>query len=526
MDFSFFTTDNKSGYKTKESWLKKNQKELYDKIINHNKTSLKDISFKEKIWFYFNGISEQPKCISCENKVKFRNRLDKPYGDFCSLQCANNNKKLLLKRQKQANQIKFGVDFYPNHSDFVNKQKKTKLLKYKNENYNNVEKSKQTKLLRYNDKNYNNIEKYKKTNLKKYNNQNFSKSDEYKKQSEIKYISLYPTLNFKKINKSEVSVKCGGCNLIYKTNKQLIYERIKRNYDPCTICNPIGNQNRSELEKQFCEFLDHNKIEYFTNKKIGEQNIEIDILLTKFNIGIEINGVYWHNELFKDKTFHLNKTNICKENDIDLIHIFEDEWLYKKEIVKSIILNKVNKTKNKIYGRNCVVKEISSSDLSNFLINNHIQGNVQSSVRLGLFLNEELLSVMSFSKGRVLMSGKKNEWELNRFCNKINYTIIGGSSKLLSYFKKTYNPQFIISYSDIRLYNGIMYSNLGFQKKSQSLPNYWYVVNGIRKHRFNYRKSSLVKEGFDIKKTEKQIMLERKIYKIYDCGNIRWELYI
>jgi hypothetical protein len=68
-----------------------------------------------------------------------------------------------------------------------------------------------------------------------------------------------------------------------------------------------------------------------------------------------------------------------------------------------------------------------------------------------------------------------------------------------------------------------MYKNLGFDKISQSKPNYWYVINDIRHHRFNFRKGILVKQGFDENKTEKEIMLERKIYRIYDCGNIRWE---
>jgi hypothetical protein len=68
-----------------------------------------------------------------------------------------------------------------------------------------------------------------------------------------------------------------------------------------------------------------------------------------------------------------------------------------------------------------------------------------------------------------------------------------------------------------------MYETLGFNKISQSKPNYWYVINDIRYHRFNFRKSILVKEGFDKNKTEKQIMFDRGIYRIYDCGNIRWE---
>jgi hypothetical protein len=55
-------------------------------------------------------------------------------------------------------------------------------------------------------------------------------------------------------------------------------------------------------------------------------------------------------------------------------------------------------------------------------------------------------------------------------------------------------------------------------------PNYFYLVNDKRENRFNYRKDMLVKEGFDKNKTEHDIMLERKIYRIYDCGSICFKI--
>jgi hypothetical protein len=176
-----------------------------------------------------------------------------------------------------------------------------------------------------------------------------------------------------------------------------------------------------------------------------------------------------------------------------------------------------------VYARKCVIKEIDSKTSKIFLENNHIQGNVNSKVRLGLYHNDELVSMMSFSKGRVIMGGKKDDWELNRFVNIINTNVIGGADKLLKYFIKNYNPNKLISYSDIRLFDGKMYEKIGFKKFPQSKPNYWYVIQDIRYHRFNFRKAQLIKDGYDKNQSEKQIMLDRKIYRIYDCGNIRWE---
>jgi hypothetical protein len=71
-----------------------------------------------------------------------------------------------------------------------------------------------------------------------------------------------------------------------------------------------------------------------------------------------------------------------------------------------------------------------------------------------------------------------------------------------------------------------MYEKIGFKRISQSKPNYWYVIQDIRYHRFNFSKTQLIKNGYNKNQSEKQIMLDRKIYRIYDCGNIRWEYII
>lgn len=523
MDFSFFTTDNKSGYKTTEKWISKNLPDLYNMIINHQIDSNSEISFKERLWMYFHNKSNRPKCVNCCKEVSFRNRLDNPYGEFCSLECFNSNKTEMIKRQNKTFQKKYSVDFYTQTKDFITKQKLTKLIRYGNENYNNIQKNKETKKIKYGNENYNNLDQYKITCLEKYGIDNFSKSKKFKDKLFDNYSNLYPNLKFGIIDKNFVELICPICNKISEITKQLIYERSKRNHIVCPICNPIGFKNRSHYENELCLFLDEQKINYNTNFKIGDKKIEVDVFIPDFKIAIEINGVYWHNELFKDDNFHLNKTNYCKENGIDLIHIFEDEWVYKKTIVESIILNKMGRISNKIYARTCQIREISNSDCETFLNQNHIQGVVKSKVRLGLFYKNDLVSVMSFSKGRIIMGGKKEEWELNRFCNILNYVVIGGASKLLKYFIEKYTPTKIVSYSDNRIFKGKMYESLGFKEISKSKPNYWYVINGLRKHRFNFRKSILVKQGFDPNKTEKEIMFESKKYRIYDCGNTRWE---
>ena len=524
MDFLFFLTDNKSGYKTREKWLAKNHPDLYKEIIDYSSQFDFTLSFKEKIWFFYQKMKERPKCISCENELKFRERFDNPYGEFCSLDCFNSNHEEMKKRQTKTFLEKYNVEFFPKHEDFVKKQKKTKLEKYGNENYNNVEKGNKTKEERYGSKNFNNIEKQKQTCFLRYNSENYCTSNNYRNSVISNYKKLYPNLNFIEVDKEFVTTKCDECGEISKISKQLVYERSKRNYSTCLTCNPIGNQQRSGYEFEVCEFLKENNIQFITNRKFKDSKTEIDIYIPEKNIGIEINGVYWHNELFKPTTYHLKKTMDSQKENISLIHIFEDEWMFKKNIVKSIIKNRLKISDTIIYGRNCSIQEVDTKTSKEFLNQNHIQGNVNSKYRIGLFFENELVSLMTFGNGRIMMGGKKDEFELTRFCNKINCNVIGAASKLLKFFIKKYNPKKIVSYSDVRLFDGNLYEKLQFIKINHSKPNYWYVLDGIRRNRFNYRKSILVKQGYDVNKTEKEIMFERKIYRIYDCGNIRWEL--
>ena len=281
------------------------------------------------------------------------------------------------------------------------------------------------------------------------------------------------------------------------------------------------------MEQEVLEFIEENysgDIQKNTNILISK---EIDIYLPEFKQSFEFNGLYWHSDIYKSRKFHLEKTLECKEIGINLFHIWEDDWLYRKDILKSMILNKIGKIKYRIFARNCEVKVLTDNKLiRDFLEKNHLQGFVGSSIKLGLFSNNELVSIMTFGNLRKSLGQKSVEgsYELLRFCNKLNYTVVGGASKLLKYFVKNYSPCNIISYSDFSRSDGNLYKKLGFELSNLSQPNYYYIVNGVRNHRFNFRKDKLIKEGFDKNKTEVQIMNERKIMRIFDCGMEKWIL--
>jgi len=192
----------------------------------------------------------------------------------------------------------------------------------------------------------------------------------------------------------------------------------------------------------------------------------------------------------------------------------------KQEIVKSIILNKLNKIENKIFARKCSIKEVKDTKIiRKFLDDNHIQGFTNSTTKLGLYFNDELVSLMTFGSRNI---GNKTEFELIRFCNILNTNVIGASSKLFKYFINNYSYDTIISYSEFRLFDGKMYETLGFTKNHLSVPEYYWIKDSMRFPRYNFMKHKLIKEGYDKNKTEVEIMHERGYSKIWGCGQVKW----
>jgi len=293
-------------------------------------------------------------------------------------------------------------------------------------------------------------------------------------------------------------------------------------------CQKCSNAGVSGGEKELVKFIKSLRIKLIEGDRKILNNLELDVYVPSKKIAFEFDGLYWHSENFKDKNYHLNKTELCEEKGIKLIHVFEDEWMFKKDIVKSRIKNILGLTGNKIYARKCEIREVKSSESKLFLNDNHIQGNVNSKIKLGLYYNNELVSLMTFGSLRknLNQSSVDNVYELLRFCNKLNCSVIGGADKLLKHFIKEYNPKEIISYADRRWSQGELYERLGFDFIHNSGINYSYVIGNKRENRFNYRKDILIKEGFNKELSEHKIMLERGIYRVYDCGSKKYSLKI
>ena len=559
MDLNIFNVEDKSGKMAKESYVSKNHTEEYNYIIDKCKL---EIPFKEKVYIVLNDLNGVPKCenINCENEVKFRNTT-LGYLTYCSNKCIGSDPNMILRKEIKSIE-KFGTKA-PSQS----KEIKDKIIKTNNTKYGGnsamsskeiQEKSRQTLMKNYgvtspshseellkrrieSFKLGNYKETYKKTSLERYGvehpwmckevHQKTTDSfyESYKERIEDKIDQdKFKFIKFQKGITKNLLFNCKECGEDFQILPYQFYYRASMNISICTNYFPIS-ENASISQIELYNFIKSNYDgEIISDCRNVINPYEIDIYLPKLKLGFEFNGIFWHSEKFKHENYHLIKYESSIANNIKLITIWEDDWVKNREICESFILNKLHKTNTKIYARSCEIKEISYNDSKKFLDNNHLQGDCKSSIRIGLFSNNELVSLMTFSKLRLPLQRSKinrdkdKHYELTRFCNVLNTNVLGGASKLLKHFINTYNPIQIETYSDNLISDGGLYEKLGFEYSHTSKPGYWYVINKIREHRFNWRKQKLIKMGYDKEKTEEEIMSELGYYKIYNAGNKKW----
>lgn len=270
----------------------------------------------------------------------------------------------------------------------------------------------------------------------------------------------------------------------------------------------------SKPEQEFAEILKKYNIDF-------EQEYSIRGFKYDFKVGsylLEINPSVTHNSNFglfknepKNKNYHISKSIVASENGFNCVHIFD--WDDKEKIVRLFLTKK-----DRIFARNCEVKEISKEEASIFINENHLQGYAKDENRIGLVQNGELVSIMTFGTPRY---NKKYQYELIRYCSSKN--VVGGAEKLLSYFVKKYKPKSIVSYCDVSKFSGSTYHKLGFDLIATSKPSkHWVNIktgqhitdNLLRKEGFDH----LFKTNYGKGTSNEQLMLEHGFVVVYDCG--------
>ena len=540
----------------------KQQAGMISHLSNHIKRE-HNLLYKD----YYDQYIKQPNeglCVVCGKPTTWWKKL---YRTHCSNQCINNDPIVREKNRQNVLLAKQGVSV--EQQELINQKRKQTLLKECGvENISQLDEIKKKKEAtclsnygvrqykmskdgqkRYEDtmvnlyntktplQNKEILQKLQNTMLNKYGVLSPCQNDEIK--NKLKITKLYLGFNnivdkYKNIvqplfTKEEYSGtqqedhlwKCCKCNTEFKAQYNILISK------KCPICYPRTDEIKQQKIENFLK--DILKLDIQINKRTLIPPYELDIFIPSKNVAIEFNGLYWHGELGgnKDKQYHLNKTKKCQEKNIKLVHIFEDELDKKENIVKSRLRNILGCNKYSIYARNCDIKEIDDTLKNKFLNKYHIQSTDTSSIKLGAFYKNRLVSVMTFKAPRPKFTNDiqpKNHYELVRFCSINNFNIVGIASKLLKYFEENYKPIKMVTYADLRWSIGKLYENLNFKLDHISDPNYWYIPYGKieRIHRFNFRKSQLSKKlsQFNENLTEWENMQNHLFDRIWDCGNM------
>jgi len=524
-----------NGKRTNDEWfLKSNNKQYLDWFNETTKDLLPFYGFRERLVLLNNNYYTPPLCKNCDLPVRVDQKI---IHEFCSVKCSANSPDIMQKRFNTFQKI-YGVAHPMHNTNVKNKIKQNNLEKY------GVEYTLQSHVIR---------NKIKVTVKQKYGVEHPMQNLEIKEKAKNTFFNKYLDDPEKKQELKEKRYATCLSRYNRKSNSQLLLsddtiskledkEWLLAEYETKSSVEIADNlncyygtvikylrsygaeikksRNCSRFENWIIEFLNNNNIKDIEvkNRKIL-QGKEIDILLPKYNLGIEIDGLYWHSDV--DKNYHQNKTLLAKKQGIFLIHITDNDLLFRKEMVHNIILGKLNLLKT-IYARNTVVKDVSPKEANDFLRKNHLQGAGKAKIRLGLYYENQLIQLTTFDTPRF---NKNYQWELIRSASLQGLTIVGGFSKLIKHFRKT-NTGSIVSYVDMQYFNGNSYESTGWTKVGITSPGYVWVKGNLIVSRYKAQKKNLSKllNNYDKTKSEKENMEQEGFIRYWNCGNLIYHL--
>lgn len=552
---------------------------LIDELDSKLNEKFKNLTnLRAKLFIYENDLSSLPVCKVCGSNVEF-NRGFVGFRKYCSTKCANKDKRgkavthtLYELDAKEGEEKSFLSDLkrsdgqfdgnktkrIPNDGIFARwfYQKYPKLkcdditiaLKHYQHGYDSIKTCSNSNCnnqvldfkrdycsIQCSNSSQKKIIHTKKSNLKKYDIEcNLSDSEfiEKNRQHRIDYFENYRKNNFHEEALDENKVlKLSKTHTLTELSERwnMPYNTVRLVLDRFDCTAKKEKNSTSHHEKQLHEYLTSLNINFNIHDRTLISPYEIDIVIPNLKLGIEYNGSFFHSQsLYRsiDKNKHKNKSDLLFQKDYALLHIFELDWIddRKREILKSMIRHKVQKSGKSIYARSCKVVNIDPKTTKSFLEKNHIQGSCPSSIRFGLTYNDELVSVLTMGKARY---SKNYDYELLRYASKQDVSVVGGFSKLLSKAPKGK----VISYANRDYSIGSLYEANGFNKIRITPPNYvyWryekkigyriYTRYQVQKHKLK----SLLGNDFDKNLTEQENMLNNGFSIYWNSGNIVYE---
>jgi hypothetical protein len=492
-------------------------------------------SLSQRLYHLIENIILPNTCLVCKTHCTWKTSL-KCYTTYCSYICASKDP------TKVAKSIAWKSDTtkvtQANKKGLLNRQS-TNLKKYGHTNYLASNQGKPTveqgKISR-SGKQYRKIEKQKRENtmIDRYGKSVYVNVPEFREKTLITTIEKYGTPHRRQAKYIDIIDKINDPQFLL--NQHLIE---KKSF--VQISAELGGIHSSALIKkckqhdstfvpqrfftscghnQISSFLSSLNINHINNDRTLIAPLELDIYIPEHKLAIEYCGLYWHSEQRgKTRQYHKTKHDLCKKTGVQLLTIFEDEWVDKRMQVQRKLIHLLNISQSNVYARNTKCIVLTTQEKDQFFNVNHIQGSGPGSITYGLAYNNETVAAISFIKQA------NNQFVLNRYATSIH--VIGGFSKLLKHFQLNNYWNQIISFADQRWSDGKLYSTTGWELDTIIPPDYYYSPDCItRSHKFNYRRKNLHKllKHFDPDMSEVENCRANDVLRLWDCGKMRFVL--
>lgn len=285
----------------------------------------------------------------------------------------------------------------------------------------------------------------------------------------------------------------------------------------CQKCGLSISRGEDELYKFICD-LGITAVQR-DRSQIGPK--ELDIWIPDYSLAIEFCGLIWHSDKFNNNPNHLlEKHEQCKEKNIRLLTIFEDEWTYQSDKVKATLRHLLGLSERGIPGRKTTIREIDWATTKAFLNRHHLLNSGPAcSHRLGAFdPYDNLIAVMTFGTPSD-ERGRTDLVEMKRYvCDGRNHP--GLASKMFKHAITLWNFPQVSAFVDRRWFTGEFKSIAGFNVIGTTRPSLFWVRHGDRYHRRFVTKKQLNNPQY-AGLSKREILARMKFYRIWDCGKYK-----
>ena len=198
-----------------------------------------------------------------------------------------------------------------------------------------------------------------------------------------------------------------------------------------------------------------------------------------------------------------------------LVHLWADVWVSRSQQVLDRILSLLGLNK-RIHGRKTEAVVVHQTEADDFMDKYHIQGAVKSRHKYALKYQGEFVAMATFSSTRLMTQYQieHRSVELIRFATKSGFTIVGGLTKLIAYYRSRHTVHDIMSYADRDWSDGKGYTVAGFSLKEIIAPTELWIDRVSMKRYFSHRLPV------------QSLGQSDNFIKAFNTGNLKFVLYL